>query len=92
MLDKQGYMHAHVCTRPRVSARTHARAHTHKYIIFIAFPRQQWFENAPQYSLYIHCLSCSLYYIVLHMVANTTKYSLLFIVIADVTSTRHMDT
>jgi hypothetical protein len=27
--------------------RTHERAHTHKNVIFIAFPRQQWFANAP---------------------------------------------
>ena len=33
VLDKQGYM----------------RAHTHKYVILIAFPRQQRFANAPQY-------------------------------------------
>ena len=42
MLDKEGYMHARSCTRPRVRA----RARKHKYIIFIDF------------TLYVHCLSC----------------------------------
>jgi hypothetical protein len=37
MLDKQGYMHAHASTRPPFRA----RAHTHKYVVLIAFPRQQ---------------------------------------------------
>jgi hypothetical protein len=34
MLDKQGYMHAHACTRPRAlaHARTHARAHSRTQI------------------------------------------------------------
>ena len=49
MLDKQGYMHARACTRPRAPAPalTHARTRTHtdKYIILIAFPRQQWFRD-----------------------------------------------
>ena len=36
MLDKQGYMHAHACAR------------RHKNVIFIAFPRQQWFAKGPQ--------------------------------------------
>jgi hypothetical protein len=55
MLDKQGYMQPHAYTHPR--ARAHARAHTHKYVIFISFPRQQWFANAPQ-SYIIRTLSC----------------------------------
>ena len=33
-LDRHGHMHA--------------RVHTHKYVIFIAFPRQQLYANAPQ--------------------------------------------
>ena len=50
MLDKQGYMHARACTRPCTHTHTHAhnahacmhpRAHTHKCVILIAFPRQQ---------------------------------------------------
>jgi hypothetical protein len=36
MLDKQGYIHARPCTRPR--ARADERTHSQ---IFIAFPRQQ---------------------------------------------------
>jgi hypothetical protein len=50
MLDKQGYMHSRPWTRQRIRTRTRARAwtHTHKYVIRIAFPRQQWFANAPQ--------------------------------------------
>jgi hypothetical protein len=35
VLEKQGYA--------RASARTHARTHTEKYVIIIAFQRQQWF-------------------------------------------------
>ena len=35
----------HTPTLP--GTRTHERAPTHKYVIFIAFPRQQWFANAP---------------------------------------------
>jgi hypothetical protein len=31
----------------------HARTRTHKYVIFIAFPRQQWFTNAPH--CYVLC-------------------------------------
>jgi hypothetical protein len=48
MLDKQGYKHAR--------AHAHAAGHTHtqKYIFF-AFPRQQWFVNAP-HSYVIHTL------------------------------------
>jgi hypothetical protein len=40
-----------ICKATRSHARAHARtrSHTHKYIIFIAFPRQQRFSNAPQY-------------------------------------------
>jgi hypothetical protein len=49
MLDKQGcthtpahpHPHAYTCTQP--SARTHTR--TQKLVIFIAFPRQQWFRK-----------------------------------------------
>ena len=40
MLDKQGYMHERSRTRPR------AWVH-HKHVIFIAFPRQERFANAP---------------------------------------------
>ena len=39
-ISKATCTHAH--------AHAHALAHTHKYVIFIAFPRQQWFANAPQ--------------------------------------------
>jgi hypothetical protein len=46
MLDKQGYMHARACTRPRAPAPAHTHAHTDKYIILIAFPRQQWFRDS----------------------------------------------
>ena len=46
MLDKQAYMHAR------------ERTHTHKYVIFIAFPRSQWFRERAtvlRYT-YIACL------------------------------------
>jgi hypothetical protein len=47
MMDRQGYMHALVrtCPRFRAHARTHERAHTHKYEILIGFPRQEWFRE-----------------------------------------------
>jgi hypothetical protein len=56
MLDKQGYMHARACTRPRAGerkrtlthTRTHSHTHTHKYVIFIAFSRQRCFANGAQ--------------------------------------------
>jgi hypothetical protein len=49
MLDKQGYVHArtwHTPTRP--GTRTHA--YTDKYVIYVVFPRQQRFANAPRYT------------------------------------------
>ena len=49
MLHKQSYMHSRACTRPRARA----QAGTHKHVILIAFPRQRWFANAPQY--YVIC-------------------------------------
>ena len=37
-----------------------------KYLIFIAFPRQQWFhERASMLRLYLHCLSCHVVSVVL---------------------------
>jgi hypothetical protein len=50
MLDKQGYMHAGASTPPRARTPTctHAHAHIDKYVMLIAFPRQQWFVNEPQ--------------------------------------------
>jgi hypothetical protein len=53
---------------------THERAHaqyTHIYVIFIAFPREQWFTNAP-WCCSIHCLSC------LYSLNNWTIYSSIF--------------
>jgi hypothetical protein len=41
MLDKQAYIHAIASTRPRFRA----RAHTHKYVILICFPRQHWLRE-----------------------------------------------
>ena len=41
------------CTHEHIHAyapvHTHACTRAHKYVIFIALPRQQWFANAPQY-------------------------------------------
>ena len=48
--------HARACTRPRARLPTHPPA-THKYIILIAFPRQQWFANAPQCYVIVYCVS-----------------------------------
>jgi hypothetical protein len=70
LLDKQGYMHARACTglRVRISKHTQTQKHTHtqaraiknrkRYIIFIAFPQQQWFRERAsilRYT-YIACL------------------------------------
>jgi hypothetical protein len=33
----------------------HALAHTQKYVIVFAFPRQRWYRNV---TLCVHCLSC----------------------------------
>ena len=52
MLDKQGYMHALACRHSRAG-------HTHKYVVFIVFPWQQWFARAPQCYV-IRTLSCYL--------------------------------
>jgi hypothetical protein len=49
MLDKQDYIHAHACTRSRARTPTRTYARTGKYVMLIAFPRQQWFANVPQY-------------------------------------------
>ena len=32
-------------TRTQAHAYAHAHTHTQKYVIFIAFPRQQWFRE-----------------------------------------------
>jgi hypothetical protein len=47
IMDKQGYMHARACTRPRCRAHagTRANAYTHTYVILIAFPWQQWLRE-----------------------------------------------
>ena len=58
MMDKQGYMHARPRIRPR--ARAHAISNTRAHVIFIAFPRQHWFVNAPQ--CYVICTLSVLFY------------------------------
>jgi hypothetical protein len=45
MLDKQGYIHVRACTRSHFRAHTLTRAHAHQYVIFIAFPQQQWLRE-----------------------------------------------
>ena len=54
---KATYMHAHAhtCVTGYPHVRTHAR--THKYILLIAFARQQWFAKAPQFYVipYVVC-------------------------------------
>ena len=49
MLDKKGYTHAvHAHAHAPGLPHTRARAHTHKYVILIAFSPQQWFcERVP---------------------------------------------
>ena len=58
MLDNQGYMHARVCTWTRARAHTHAQTLRQKYVIFIAFPRQQWSRTRLSITFYVHWLSC----------------------------------
>ena len=65
MLDKQGYIHACARTRPRARAHARARARTHNYVIFIAFPQQQWFSKAPQ---------CFTYIVSLVIILNSTRH------------------
>jgi hypothetical protein len=47
-----GYARLHACTPPC------ARTHAHNYVIFIAFPRQQWFVKMPHFYV-IPCCSMS---------------------------------
>ena len=54
-MDKQGYMHASGCARPRTRTHTHAR--TYKYLIFIAVPRQQWFRERASLLCYTYTVS-----------------------------------
>jgi hypothetical protein len=46
-------------THAQANGHTHLRGHAHTVVIFIAFPRQQWFANSFNVKLYVHCLSCS---------------------------------
>jgi hypothetical protein len=41
-------IHAYVHSHAHALGHTYTHTHTHKYVIFIAFARQQWFANAPQ--------------------------------------------
>ena len=50
------------CTNAHAHALSAARAHTHKYVIFIAFPRHSDSRTRLILTLYIHCLSCWLWY------------------------------
>jgi hypothetical protein len=48
MLDKQGYMHvAHAHAHAPEHTHVCKRACTHGYVIFVIFPREQWFAQAP---------------------------------------------
>jgi hypothetical protein len=51
MLDKQGYMHARICTRPRARTHTCPHAHTHKL-------RNISNGNVTQRYVIQHCLFC----------------------------------
>jgi hypothetical protein len=63
ILNKQGYTCVCKCVLPRAlaTARTHARTYTHKYVILIAVPLQQWFRESASLLHYTYILSC-LYY------------------------------
>jgi hypothetical protein len=60
-------------TRPRthMHARTRKHAHTDQYVILIALPQQQWFDERAS-MLQVHCMSCSSYahYIVVKQKVN----------------------
>ena len=53
-------MRMHTPTRPdtHMHARMRKHAHTHQYVILIAFPRQQWFRERASllHYMYIACL------------------------------------
>ena len=51
------------CASTHTHALTHARAHTQKYVILIAFPRQQWFRERASILLNIRTLPVLLGYI-----------------------------
>ena len=44
-ISKATRAHAHASGHPSTHTHANARAHTQKYVIFIAFPRQQWFHE-----------------------------------------------
>ena len=52
-ISKATCTHAHAHAQPLGHKHTCARAHTDKYVILIAFPRQQQFAKAPQ--CYVIC-------------------------------------
>ena len=54
----QTKLHARTCrhTPKRQGPRTHA--YTQKYVLIIAFPRQQWSRTRLIVTFYVHCLSC----------------------------------
>ena len=53
-LKLHAHTHMHKTTRPG-----HPHARIKKYVILIAFPRQQWFRKRTSYvTLFVHCLSC----------------------------------
>jgi len=51
-----------------ITKATHTHTHNHShYVIFIAFPLQQWSQKrAPILRLYVHCLSCSMLELLTH--------------------------
>jgi hypothetical protein len=50
VLEKEGYTHAHACTRPRTRAptRMHARTLTHKHIYLLLFHGKNCYAKVPQ--------------------------------------------
>jgi hypothetical protein len=54
----RGHKWRHNMGRTRCMLDEQGYMYTHKYVVFIAFPRQQWFANAPQCYVIHTFLSC----------------------------------
>jgi hypothetical protein len=61
MLGKYGYTYASKRQRQRIHTHTHTHTHTEKYVILIAFPRQQWFHERASVLRYTY-IACLVWY------------------------------
>ena len=71
MPDKQGYMHARVCTHRR--ARIHACTRAHNYNIY-CFSMATVIRENSSITLYVNCLSCSGLYLIIFKIIFSSKY------------------